>query len=317
MRAVGVTRRQLVAIWTRRTALAGVPLVGVPLGDPAGERDAAFFCICVLRDRHEPGADPAWQPRRRGAGGSRTRFSRAAPRDTARPAPACSRRRSRAARCPPRRSGDWSAPRTCGFLPRTAQIGLRSVGRRRRRSISTKTSSRSRSATCWGSVALATGVTQITHDAWDDLATGTSRSARTLRRPLDSTCMRIPGCAGSGRDRAHSSTTSGWESEKPSCTGSWRTRTSATGSTRARHTRADEAIAGGEWRLSSAGWRRPTGSRSAIALATGTGAGELPQIGAASNIQENGKVAFIPLATARADVLDVGRGQLHVGDDDL
>ena len=67
---------------------------------------------------------------------------------------------------------------------------MRSVGRRRRRSISTVLIVAFAVGNLLGIMALATGVTQITHDAWDDRDWDITIGSN-LRRPLDSRAERV------------------------------------------------------------------------------------------------------------------------------
>ena len=79
------------------------------------------------------------------------------------------------------------------------------------------------------------------------------------------------------------------------------------------HTRADEATAA-RVAVVERGMAQADGIEvgDRVQLATGTGLASFRVIGVASNIQENGKVAFIPLATAR-DVLGRRTGSTSCG----
>jgi putative ABC transport system permease protein len=187
------------------------------------------------------------------------------------------------------------------FLPRTAQIGLRSVGRRRRRSISTVLIVALAVGNLLGIMALASGVTQITRDAWDDRDWDITIGSN-LRRPLDSRAERVirdvPGVDGIERAFINdvrvgereailygvgAETNFGYDIDA----GRWHTRADEQTAARVAVVERGMALADGI----------EVGDR--VQVATGTGPASFRVIGVASNIQENGKVVFIPLATAR------------------
>jgi putative ABC transport system permease protein len=305
MRAIGGTRRQLVAIYVRTALLLGVlgALVGVPLGILLANGMLAFFASAFYAIDPSFGVDPAWAAASAALGvigpvvaalpairrGLRLPVREALARSALSAAPVGRMERALAG---------------VRFLPRTAQIGLRSVGRRRRRSVSTVLIVALAVGNLLGIMALASGVTQITRDAWDDRDWDITIGSN-LRRPLDSRAERVirdvPGVDGIERAFINdirvgereailygvgAKTNFGYDLDE----GRW-------------HTRADEETAA-RVVVVERGMARADGIEvgDRVQLATGTGPASFRVIGVASNIQENGKVAFIPLATAR-DVL--------------
>ena len=73
-----------------------------------------------------------------------------------------------------------------GFLPRTAQIGVRSVGRRKRRSVSTVFQIAFAVATLLAVLALGTSVSNLTHEGWRDHGWAIWLGS-SLHPPLDAT----------------------------------------------------------------------------------------------------------------------------------
>jgi putative ABC transport system permease protein len=188
------------------------------------------------------------------------------------------------------------------FLPRTAQIGLRSVARRRRRSLATAVVIALAVGNLLGIMALASGVTQVTRGEWADrhweITLGSS-----LRRPLDReaerTVLGTPGVAGIERvlindigvaDRdaflygVGAETRFGYRMDE----GRW-------------HTPAEEA-ARARVAVVERGIARAEGIEVGDRVRLATGSGRLPfrVVGIAANQQENGAVVFVPLSTARA-----------------
>jgi putative ABC transport system permease protein len=305
MRAIGGTRRQLVAIYVRTALLLGVlgALVGVPLGILLANGMLAFFASAFYAIDTSFGVDPAWAAASAALGvvgpvlaalpairrGLRLPVREALARSALSAAPVGRMERALA---------------DVRFLPRTAQIGLRSVGRRRRRSISTVLIVAFAVGNLLGIMALATGVTQITHDAWHDRDWDITIGSN-LRRPLDARAERVirdvPGVDGIERAFINdvrvgereailygvgADTNFGYNIDE----GRW-------------YTHADEATAA-RVAVVERGMAQADGIEvgDRVQLATGTGPTSFRVVGVASNIQENGKVAFIPLATAR-DVL--------------
>ena len=192
MRAIGARRRQLVTVYLRTALLLGAlgAVVGVPLGVLLANAMVAFFASSFFA--HRSGLRRQlrrwWPPARRSP--SRGRRSRRCPRFGAASGFPSGRRSPRAARraC---RSVRWTAP-CCAlrFLPRTAQIGLRSVGRRRRRSLATALIVALAVGNLLGIMALASGVTQVTRGEWSDREWQITLGSN-LRRPLDGRAERV------------------------------------------------------------------------------------------------------------------------------
>ena len=139
MRAIGARRRQVALVYLRTALLLGAlgALAGIALGIALSNLLADYFGSHVLGDRR--------RLRRRRDGGAASasrsgclgRRSPRCPRSAAASASTSARRSSRPA---PRSASEDAADRLlrrARFLPRTMQIGLRSVGRRKRRSLAT------------------------------------------------------------------------------------------------------------------------------------------------------------------------------------
>ena len=187
------------------------------------------------------------------------------------------------------------------FLPRTAQIGVRSVGRRKRRSLATVFQIAFAVATLLAVLALGTSVSNLTHEGWRDHGWAIWLGS-SLHPPLDA------------RADALIHATPGVQAAEPIIVNDvdvqgepgfvWATAPKTAFN----------------YRLTDGRWYGPSDDRakarvavveSSIARTTGihvgdtmtlnTASGRAPfrVIGIASNVQENGTVVFIPLATAR------------------
>ena len=305
MRAIGGVRRQMVAIYLRTALLLGAlgALIGVPLGILLANGLVAFFGSGLFGIDPSFSVDPAW-------------VAASALLGLIGPALAALPAIRRGLRMPVREalahSSLSAAPvgrlerglARMRFLPRTAQIGLRSVGRRRRRSISTALIVALAVGNLLGIMALASGVSEITRSSWADRDWDITVGSN-LRRPLDSRAERtiraVPGVEGierafindirvGERDAIVYGLGADTHFKYHLDDGRW-------------HTAADEARAARVVVLES-GMADADGIEVGehVEFATGAGPAEFEVIGIASNAQENGKVAFIPLATAR-DVL--------------
>jgi putative ABC transport system permease protein len=80
--------------------------------------------------------------------------------------------------------------RHIGFLPRSAQIGLRNVGRRKRRTLGTAVQIALAVGTLLGMLALGTGLSKTTKDEWNRARWDISVSA-TTSRPFDARAQRL------------------------------------------------------------------------------------------------------------------------------
>jgi putative ABC transport system permease protein len=185
-------------------------------------------------------------------------------------------------------------------LPRTAEIGVRSVGRAGRRSLATAFIVALAVGNLLGVMALATGVTQVTRGEWADRAFQISLGSN-LRRPLDATADRVirstpgvqraePGLVNdvevAGRDGFVYGMAPRTMLRYHVAAGRWFTPAEGT----ARVAVVERGLAG------AAGIH--VGER--VPVRTGTGTFAFRVVGIASNQQESGTVVFVPLATARA-----------------
>jgi putative ABC transport system permease protein len=194
--------------------------------------------------------------------------------------------------------------RHAGFLPRTAQIGVRSVGRRKRRSLATVFQIAFAVATLLGVLGLGASISSLTHDAWRDHSfqvwVGSS-----LQQPLDA------------RAAALIKATPGVASAEPAIVNDMRV------GHRDAFLWGLGATTGFRYRVASGRWFTPAEDRGSarvavlehaiaqaagihvgddVRLDTATGPAAFRVIGIARNVQENGMVAFVPLTTLR-DVL--------------
>ncbi len=188
------------------------------------------------------------------------------------------------------------------FLPRPVQIGVRSIGRRKRRSLATILQVGFAVATLLAVLALATSVTNLTHQAWTDhnwqVWVGTS-----LKQPFDR------------RAAALIRSTPGVAAAQPVITNDVKLRgKGAFAWATPAHTYFGYNLAAGRWYTAAEEQSRArvavleraianaTGTRVGhnIRLETATGPATFRVIGIISNVQENGTVVFVPLATMQA-----------------
>ncbi|MGZ6705398.1 MAG: ABC transporter permease [Solirubrobacteraceae bacterium] len=199
------------------------------------------------------------------------------------------------------------ALRRIRFLPRSVQIGVRSIGRRKRRSLATILQVGFAVATLLAVLALGTSVANLTHAAWRDhrfqIWTGTS-----MQQPFDRRAAALirstPGVAGAQPAITNDVKLRGkdafaWALPARSYFGyelsAGRWYTAAEERARARVAVVERTIA------------NATGTRvgSVISLRTATGPAAFRVVGIAGNVQENGTVVFTPLTTMQ-DVLHAG-----------
>jgi putative ABC transport system permease protein len=187
-------------------------------------------------------------------------------------------------------------------LPRTAQIGLRSVARRRRRAAATALIVALAVGNLLGVMALASGVTEVTRGEWADREWQVTIGSN-LRRPLDAAADRLiratpgveraePGLRNEirlgGRDAFVYGVGPRTMFRYRLDSGRW--LSAGDEASRARVAVLERGIARAEG--------IEEGDR--VRLATGAGVFGFHVVGIASNQQENGTVAFLPLATARS-----------------
>lgn len=188
------------------------------------------------------------------------------------------------------------------FLPRTAQIGLRNVGRRRRRSLSTAIMVSLAVGTLLAILGLASGIADASHASWGDH--GEDVKVTTMSdRGLDAAGVRLlrttPGVAAVEPMFDASATLAGkaafvWAVRSNTmfhyrvAAGRWYTQAEE---------RAHARVAVIERDLA-----RRTGTRVGDRIQVETAAGRvtLRVIGVAANQQENGTVLFVPRETVRA-----------------
>jgi putative ABC transport system permease protein len=188
------------------------------------------------------------------------------------------------------------------FLPRTAQIGLRNVGRRRRRSLSTAIMVSLAVGTLLAILGLASGVADASHTAWGDH--GEDVKLTTMSdRGLDAAGVRLlrttPGVAAIEPMFDASATLAGkdafvWAVRSDTmfryrvAAGRWYTSTEE---------RAQARVAVIERNLA-----RQTGTHvgDRIRVETAAGPVALRVVGVAANQQEDGTVLFVPRETVRA-----------------
>lgn len=188
------------------------------------------------------------------------------------------------------------------FLPRTMQIGLRNVGRRRRRTLSTALMVALAVGNLLAILGLAASITHLTHQAWRDHGEDV-KVTTPASRPLDARGARLL------------RTTRGVASIEPLFTADvtlagedgyfWALRHN----TMFRHDVAD-----GRWYTAAEEQARArvvvverdiarvTGTHVGDRVRIGTASGPISfrVIGIASNVQENGTAVFVPLQTARS-----------------
>jgi putative ABC transport system permease protein len=187
------------------------------------------------------------------------------------------------------------------FLPRTMQIGLRNVGRRRRRTLSTALMVALAVGNLLAILGLAASITQLTHQAWGDHGEDV-KVTTPASRPLDARGVRLlrttPGVASieplfdtdvtlAGEDGYIWALRQNTMFRHDVTDGRWYT---------AGEERARARVVVVERNLA-----RVTGTHlgDRIRIETASGPISFRVIGIASNVQENGTVLFVPLATAR------------------
>jgi putative ABC transport system permease protein len=188
------------------------------------------------------------------------------------------------------------------FLPRTAQIGLRNVGRRRRHSVSTALVIAFAVGTLLAVLGLAAGISDTSRASWGDHGEDVRISSQG-RRPLDTQAARLiratPGVATmeptfvtdvklAGNDAIVWAVREATMFHYRITAGRW--YTPAEEKTRARVVVVERDIA------------RTTGTRlgDQVAVQTASGRVELRVIGISANQQESGTALFVPLTTMHA-----------------
>jgi putative ABC transport system permease protein len=188
------------------------------------------------------------------------------------------------------------------FLPRTAQIGLRNVGRRRRRSISTALVIAFAVGTLLAVLGLATSAANASRAAWGDHGEDVKITAQGHRR-FDAAAANLigttPGVQSiepmfvsdvnlAGKDAKIWGVTAATMFHYRISAGRW--YTSAEEQSAARVAVVERAIA------------RVTGTRlgDTISVQTASGPVSLRVVGIATNTQENGTALFVPLTTMHA-----------------
>ena len=188
------------------------------------------------------------------------------------------------------------------FLPRTAQIGLRNVGRRRRRSLSTALVIAFAVGTLLAVLGLSAGISATSRASWGDHGEDVRISSQG-RRPLDARAARLiratPGVARieptvvtdvklAGKDAIVWAVRPATMFHYRISAGRW--YTPAEERTRARVAVVESDIA------------RTTGTRlgQRIAVQTASGPAELRVIGISANQQETGTALYVPLTTMHA-----------------
>jgi putative ABC transport system permease protein len=188
------------------------------------------------------------------------------------------------------------------FVPRAAQIGVRNIGRRKRRSLATVLQIAFAVATLLAVLGLGTSITNLTRSGWSDhrwqVWVGSS-----LQQPLDATAARLiratPGVAGAQPalvNEVKLGGEAGFAWGVPARTlfgyhlseGRW--YTPAEERSQARVTVVENAIA------RAAGVH--VGDR--VRLETAAGPVSFRVIGLLRNVQENGTVVFVPLTTLQS-----------------
>ena len=193
------------------------------------------------------------------------------------------------------------ALRRVAFMPPTFHIGVRSVGRRRRRSLATILQIAFAVGTLLAVLGLGTSIGNLTHSAWSDhrweIAVGSS-----MRQPFDARAEALirstPGVAGaqpviSNDVRANGNAGFVWAVPAKTLFGydltDGRWYTPAEERAHARVAVLETAIA----RQAGVG----VGDR--VRLDTATGPASFRVVGVIDNVQENGTVVFVPLATLK------------------
>lgn len=191
--------------------------------------------------------------------------------------------------------------RRVDFLPRSAQIGLRGIGRRKRRSLATAAIVAVAVGNLLAVMALGAGITQVVHEGWDDrdwqILLGSN-----LRRPLDARAAELirstPGVAGvepvlmtdvrvGGQDAFIYGLGARTSFRYRLDEGRWYT---------AAEDRAGARVAVVERNLARA---QGISVGDAVRTTTATGPATLRVVGIAANQQEDGTVMFVPRSTTR------------------
>jgi putative ABC transport system permease protein len=199
------------------------------------------------------------------------------------------------------------ALRRVRFLPRSVQIGVRSIGRRKRRSLATIFQVGFAVATLLAVLALGTSVSNLTHAAWRDHDFQIWAGA-SLKQPFDQRAASLirstPGVAAAQPAITNDVSLGGkdafvWALPARSYFGyelsAGRWYTPAEERARARVAVVETGVA------------NATGARvgSTVRLQTATGPARFRVIGTVNNVQENGYVVFAPLTTIQ-DVVGAG-----------
>ena len=188
-----------------------------------------------------------------------------------------------------------------GFLPRTAQIGIRSAGRRKRRSIATVFQIAFAVATLLAVLALGTSVSNLTHEGWRDHGWAIWLGS-SLHPPLDAKADALiratPGVKAAEPIIVNDVDVSG----EPGFVWATGPQTSfAYDLTDGRWYSPEDERASARVAVLESTIARTTGAGVGDSITLDTAAGRAPfrVIGIASNVQENGTVVFVPLSTAR------------------
>jgi putative ABC transport system permease protein len=301
MKAIGGRRRQIARIYLRTAVLLGAlgVLVGVPLGVALANAVVAFFATNLYAI--DAGLGVSWP-----LVAASVALGLLGPVLASLPAI------RRAVRLPIRdaleRSGASAPPggrlerillRVPG-LPRTAEIGVRGVGRSGRRSLATAFIVALAVGNLLGVMALATGVTQVTRGEWADRAFQISLGSN-LRRPLDATADRVirstPGVQRAEPGLMNDVEVAGRDGFVYGMAPQTMLRYHVAAGRWFRPAEAAARVAVVERGIASAAGIHVGGR---VRVRTGTGTFAFRVVGIASNQQESGTVVFLPLATARA-----------------
>ncbi len=319
MKAIGGRRRQIAGIYLRTALLLGA-LGSTRRGRArarARERARQLLRLDVLRDqrglrRRHP--DPARE--------SAARSPRASARRAAGDPPGCSRPRARGARDVriDHRRQRRASTTSCGALsalPRTAQIGVRSVGRRKRRSLATVLPDRVRRGhAARRARARHVGLEPDARGLVGSRLAGLARlqpaaATRRARRRADPLDARRRRCRADHRQRRRRR-----RRARIHLGDRRRRRRSATGSATAAGTGRPTSAPEPASRSSSARSLARPGRRSATGSASTPPPGPTHfhgRSGSPRNVQENGTVVFVPLTTARKLLRSPDEGQRRTG----
>jgi putative ABC transport system permease protein len=300
MKAVGGRRRQIAAVYLKTALLLGAlgTVVGIVLGMVLANGLARYFGSTFFAITTRLGVD--WHIVLVSA-----LVGLVAPPLAALPAI------RRAVRVPLREALLASAPtvgshdngdrllRRVRFLPRTAQIGLRNVGRRRRRSISTALVIAFAVGTLLAILSFAAGVTNASRSSWADHGEDV-KIGNVGNRPLDATAARLiaaaPGVASVEPQFVTDANLAGksakiWALSQATIfryhitSGRWYTPAEQQAQARVAVVERDLARAAG------------TRVGDTVSVDTAAGPVSLRVIGIATNQQEGGTALFVPLTT--------------------